>query len=86
MRWEYCAVVGIRRRKHDLSPYYPAIWYFTSGGAKKQEIQGSEALELGRAIAALGDQGWEMVGMGDLGSPEPGYQGDTALFFKRPKP
>ena len=85
MRWEYCAVVGVSRKQtqianssRDMGGYYSAVWYFNSGGYTKQEIHGNEAIELGRVIAWLGDQGWEMVGVG-------GLNGDT-LYFKRPKP
>ncbi len=88
MKWEYCAVVGVSKPPgyRELDPVYPAIWYFTPTGYTKRDIKGDEAQEVGKAIAALGDDGWEMVGTGDMGSPKVGYQADTALFFKRPKP
>jgi len=89
MRWEYCAVVGLVRRSGQLTAtrdpgaYYPAVWYFTTQGMLKQEIRGNEAIELGKAIAALGEQGWEMVGIAGM---EVGSTSDSGIFFKRPKP
>ena len=81
MRWEYCAVVGIDRRSlnsRDLYPHWPALWYFTSTGVRQRDIRGDEVNEAARTIATLGDEGWEMVGVG-------GTSGDI-LYFKRPKP
>lgn len=77
-KWEYCAVAGIARRTRELVAAYPVIWYFTAEGCIKEEIRGDERQGLAQAIAALGDDGWEMVsaatGMGS---------GDTMLYFKR---
>jgi hypothetical protein len=81
--WEYCAVKGIRGLdigKRDLQTYNPAVWCFTSEGVETVEIKGREAAEVGRTIAQLGHEGWEMVGCGNL------YADTHVVYFKRLKP
>ena len=77
--WEYCAIVGIRRKTgmRSLGGRYPAIWYFRLG-VEIVEIKGDEGAQLGKAIFQLGQDGWEMVGA----VPE---EADAyTLYFKRP--
>lgn len=79
-RWEYCAVVGIGRinLSRKPRPLFPAIWYFGVDGIQVVELKGQEAHEVARAIALLGEQGWEMTSSGNLGDAT------HAIYFKRP--
>ncbi|MBI2304537.1 MAG: hypothetical protein HYU86_07305 [Chloroflexi bacterium] len=81
-KWEYCAVVGIGKLTRDLNPYYPAIWHFTAEGVQVIQIKGKEAAEVGRTIARLGEEGWEMVGCGTEGGDNSSHH---VVYFKRPK-
>ena len=91
-KWEYCAVVGLRKplSNRQLDPKYPAIWYFTPSGVVINEITGGKGLEtkeIGRVIANLGEQGWEMVGCANVvegGSNS--TDSSHCLYFKRPIP
>jgi hypothetical protein len=81
-RWEYCslsrAAVGLSRG----GLYW--ITYFNSGGAKVVEAEelATERYGPAKAIAKLGEDGWEMVGEGPLDS----RAGQTnAIYFKRPR-
>jgi hypothetical protein len=78
-RWEYCAVVGVGRVNISRKPrpLFPAIWYFDVDGVQVVELKGQEAHETARAIALLGEQGWEMVAGGNLGDAT------HAIYFKR---
>ena len=85
--WEYCAVAGISQKTthldgnpRHLGTYCPAVWYFTSEGVQTVEIKGREAAEVGRTIAQLGHEGWEMVGCGDTS------QTTHTVYFERLKP
>jgi hypothetical protein len=80
-KWEYCAIVGIRRADDGLNPYRPGIWHFTELGIQSTRIEKPEADEVAKTIAQLGEQGWEMVG---AGSTVEGSQ--HVLYFKRPRP
>ncbi len=73
-KWEYCAIVGVRRLDRKLDPDYPAFWSFTVNGVQSSDIRGAEAVEVAKRIAQLGEEGWEMIG----GS-------ERILYFKRPK-
>jgi hypothetical protein len=82
-KWEYCsltkAVVGPNRG----GLYW--ISYFRNNGVQVVEVE-EEASERGgpaKAIAKLGEDGWEMVGQGQLENRQGGL---NALYFKRPKP
>jgi hypothetical protein len=75
--WEYCAVVEIRTGGRDLTPVPPAIWYFTPEGVQVVEFQDNH--QVPQIIAQLGQQGWEMVGTGNVAG------GGQAVYFKRPK-
>lgn len=80
-KWEYCAVVGVGRVNISRRPrpLFPAIWYFDVDGVQVVELKGQEAHELARAIALLGNQGWEMTTGGNLGDAT------HVIYFKRPK-
>ena len=79
-RWEYCALsraaVGASR-----GGLY-SITYFRDGGAQVVEAEelATERYGPARAIAQLGQEGWEMVGEGPLDA----RAGATdAIYFKR---
>ncbi len=81
-RWEYCALskaaVGASR-----GGLY-SINYFRDSGAQIVEAEelATERYGPARAIAQLGQEGWEMVGEGPLDA----RAGSTnAIYFKRPR-
>jgi hypothetical protein len=91
-KWEYCALVGIAKNGRNPSPYMPAVWYFTDRGIMMTEIEGDEVHGVGKFIAQLGNEGWEMVGGMSVFERAPARVAfglmvteDAALFFKRPK-
>lgn len=81
-RWEYCALsraaVGASR-----GGLY-SITYFRDGGAQVVEAEETATERYGpaRAIAQLGQEGWEMVGEGPL---EIRAGATNAIYFKRPR-
>ena len=82
-RWEYCAVsragyVGTGR----AGIYW--ISYFRENGVHIVEVEDAATERNGptKSIAKLGEEGWEMVGQGQL---EIRQRGVTAFYFKRPK-
>jgi hypothetical protein len=80
--WEYCALRGAPHQGPARGPAggNPAIWNFTPNGIQVSEIQGgNEQNETAKAIARLGAEGWEIVGVVMLPSNAP------LLYFKRPK-
>ncbi len=89
-KWQYCALVGIAKYVRDISPYQPAVWYFTDQGIRIQDIKGDEGNDVARFIAWLGNEGWEMVGGVDFFERAPakalaiGATDTGALLFKRP--
>lgn len=83
-RWEYCALttaayVGSGRR----GIYW--ISYFRDAGVEVVEVEDAATERNGPAkiIAKLGEEGWEMVGQGQLEIRQGRL---AALYFKRPKP
>lgn len=81
-RWDYCALsraaVGASR-----GGLY-SITYFRDGGAQvvDAEEMATERYGPAKAIAQLGQEGWEMVGEGPLDA----RAGATnAIYFKRPR-
>lgn len=89
IRWEYAAISNVREiGRGAATPNIrftgeAELCYFQESGCKKLNIEGVSKVEaLAKAMARLGEEGWELVGE----SPFPlnvGSQG--ALFFKRPK-
>ena len=76
-KWEYC-------RLEDLlsSGFVSAkLIFFTAEGEKIESLRADEESSQRNAVAIritqLGDEGWEMVGMGITG------QGSHAVYFKR---
>ena len=85
-QWEYCAVLKAQYPGSVRLVYW--ITYFRSEGVKVEDVEaGAGNSPFGRAVAKLGQDGWEMVGEGPLeirlevrpGSPAT----PTAMFFKR---
>ncbi len=83
-KWEYCAVVGIAKSQRNPSHYFPAVWFFTPGGTKIVEIGGQEGFEVSKMIAQLGEDGWEMVGIGTMPDRHAQSVNPSAIYFKRP--
>lgn len=83
-RFEYCAL----SRSHYAVPSKDGFWitYFNQSGLEIVDIEESATEKgdaLAKAIARLGEQGWEMVGEGFL----PVRTKDAnAIYFKRKKP
>lgn len=75
-QWEYCCLTedhagGIRRGEWIL------VYYRADGNHVEHEHR-----RLGTALAQLGKNGWQMVGVSDPGKSE-GYD-NTSFFFARP--
>ena len=85
-KWQYCAVIGLRQApgSRKLEPFFPAIWYFTPNGLQIVEIKGNEEEELAKAIAKLGEEGWELVSGFELPIGKVSQTpGSTSLTFRR---
>ncbi len=86
LQWEYCAVVKSQVGSPRLFYW---ISYFNGEGAKVDRIEASlGGNSFAKAVAKLGEEGWEMVGQGplDVGADtRPGPSGNmpTAIYFKR---
>jgi hypothetical protein len=83
--WEYCAVVKAQYPGSVRLVYW--IAYFRGDAVRTEPVEadlGGNAFA--KAVAKLGQDGWEMVGEGPL-EIRPGAPGgtQTAIFFKRPK-
>lgn len=88
-QWEYCAVV--RSQAIPTPRIFFWITYFKDDGVKTETVEAAlGGNSYAKAIAKLGEDGWEMVGEGPLDirpDPRPGATGSapTALYFKRRK-
>jgi hypothetical protein len=88
-QYEYCAVV--KSQAIPTPRLFFWILYFREDGTKTETIEATlGGSSFGKAIAKLGEDGWEMVGEGPLDirpDPRPSAPGSapTALFFKRRK-
>lgn len=78
-KWEYCAVVGIGSITGSLVPSHPYTWHFTKIGVRSTKIAKPEVDGVAKAIAELGEQGWELVGAVSA-------EDRHILYFKRPLP
>src|SRR2546423_101356 len=83
--WEYCAVVKAQFPNSIRLVYW--IAYFKGDGVRTENVEsGPEGNAFAKAIAKLGQDGWEMVGAGPLeirvGTPG---SAPTAVYFKRRK-
>ena len=84
-QWEYCAVV---KAQYVGSPQGGIYWiaYFKGEGVRTEDVRvGPTGNAFAKAVAKLGEDGWDMVGQGPL-EIRPGPGGTpTAVFFKRRK-
>ena len=83
-RWEYCALSKANYVGSSRAGLY-WISYFRETGVQVVEVEesASEKNGMAKAIARLGEEGWEMVGQGSLDVRS--GTAVNALFFKRPK-
>ena len=85
LQWEYCAVV---KAQYVGSPQGGIYWiaYFKGEGVRTEDVKaGPTGNAFAKAVAKLGEDGWDMVGEGPL-EIRPGPGGTpTAVFFKRRK-
>jgi len=86
-QWEYCAIV-----KSQTPSVRSIYWidYLKGEGGRREMVEASvNGISQAKAIAKLGEEGWEMVGEGPYEAvplvPRPGASAPTALFFKRRK-
>lgn len=81
--WEYCA---LSRSAYVGSSRGGLFWisYFRESGVQVVEVEDTAVERNGpaKAMAKLGEEGWELVGEGTL---DIGRGSIKALFFKRPK-
>lgn len=83
-QWEYCVIT-----RSSASASLPrgtyALSYFRPGGPLTNYIEetATERGALTKAIAKLGEDGWELVGEGPIEFRS--SAGSEALYFKRPK-
>jgi hypothetical protein len=88
-QWEYCAVVKAQTPGAVRLVYW--IANFRGEGVKIDSVEaGLSGSSFAKAVAKLGDDGWEMVGTGPLEigpDPRPGPPtgAPSAVFFKRRK-
>lgn len=86
--WEYCAVVKAQYPGSVRLVYW--IAYFRGEGVKTEDVEaGVSGNAFAKAVAKLGQDGWEMVGAGPLevrpeARPSP-LNSPNAVFFKRRK-
>lgn len=113
-RWEYCAIFRTPSEQVEKFQNYTStvrIFYFQSAGYQREEVvEGTistrdystkSAIDgaMNKALAKLGEEGWEMVGPGQFRTADripvedphrPGQfrtiERPEALYFKRPKP
>ncbi|HEX8499462.1 MAG TPA: hypothetical protein VF659_02635 [Pyrinomonadaceae bacterium] len=87
--WEYCAVVKAQAGDARRQIYW--INYFKGEGVRNEPVEATlGGNSFAKAVARLGEEGWEMVGEGPLEvapvvRPGPIVGAATAIFFKRRK-
>ena len=83
-KWEYCALTKAAYAGTGKAGVY-WISYFRDAGVQVVEMEdlATERNGPAKSLAKLGEEGWEMVGQGQL---EIRQRGVAALYFKRPKP
>ena len=85
-RWEYCAV---SKAGYTGSTKGGAYWisYFRDNGVEivevDEKVSEQQGTSIAKAIAKLGEDGWEMTGSGELPVRTGRFE---ALYFKRLKP
>jgi hypothetical protein len=85
LQWEYCAVV---KAQYVGSPQGGIYWiaYFRGEGVRTEDVKaGPTGNAFAKAIAKLGEDGWDMVGEGPLEIRQGPGGTQTAIFFKRRK-
>jgi hypothetical protein len=85
LQWEFCAVTKAQFVGSNRVGYW--INYFKGDGVQVVTIEtGPTGNAFAKAVAKLGEEGWDMVGEGPL-EIRPGVPGGTptAIFFKRRK-
>ncbi|PYS80715.1 MAG: hypothetical protein DMF67_19475 [Acidobacteria bacterium] len=88
VQWEYCAVLKAQYPNTVRFVYW--IAYFKGEGVKTEDVEsGPGGSAFAKAVAKLGQDGWEMVGAGPLevraeSRPNP-LNTPNAVFFKRRK-
>lgn len=88
VQWEYCAVVKAQYPGSVRLVYW--IAYFKGEGVRTEDVEaGPSGNAFAKAVAKLGQDGWDMVGAGPLEirseiRPYP-YGAPNAVFFKRRK-
>ncbi len=91
-RWEFCSVVPINIFSGSFGKYTGTamIYYARDGESSPEKVQGTSSASLNKAadsvmakaVAKLGNEGWEMVGEGTFLNYTSGEQ--KVLYFKRP--
>lgn len=87
LQWEYCAVV--KSQAGGTARLFYWISYFKGESVRVERVEAAlGGSSFAKAVAKLGEEGWEMVGQGplDVGAdPRPGPSSSmpTAIFFKR---
>lgn len=85
VRWEYCAV---SRAGYTGSTRGGTYWvsYFKDTGVEiieiEEKVSDQQGVAVARAMAKLGEEGWEMVGSSELPVKTGRYE---AIYFKRQK-
>lgn len=78
-KWEFCSIYPIEEYRHWLVPYGEGYKEnFTVEGGTREEVP-DDPHDLAKLIAQLGEEGWELVGCGNVSEVR------HALYFKRPK-
>jgi hypothetical protein len=85
-RWEYCVVTRAQYAGSVRGGQY-WIGYFRGNNIRTELVEaGVTEVGLAKAIAKLGEDGWEMVGEGPLDTgPARTTSTPQALYFKRPR-
>ena len=81
-KWEYCVLGPIKGLDDGgLLGYYPKFIFFGLDGISRSvSLRGNEQVNIAKAIAQLGAEGWEMVGNGVVPFQDTAHH---ILYFKR---
>ncbi len=83
-KWEYCALYGYAssRKSFGSTTFYATIEYYQTSDLHTETVEmdrGGEEKVVAKAIAKLGEEGWEMVN-------DRTHEGTTTrIYFKRQK-
>ncbi len=79
-KWEYCALSDVPSNPYGLFRVVPKLRHFTGEGYTEQPLEGGAKADcLARAIARLGEEGWELTGVVAMDDRS------HLLYFKRLK-